>query len=56
MPAMIENRAFLGGIGLIVSSVPLVLTYGFQSFGLLGVVLAAFGAVVSFGAYRYDIE
>jgi hypothetical protein len=51
---MIENRALLGGIGLIIGSLPLVLTYGFRSFGLVGVVLAAFGAVVSVGAYRYD--
>jgi len=49
-----ENRALVGGLGLVVSAVPLVLTYGFRSFGLVGVVLAAFGAVVSVGAYRYD--
>ena len=51
---MIENRALLGGLGLIVGSVPLVFTYGVQSFGLVGVLLAAFGAVVSYGAYQYD--
>lgn len=49
---MIENRALVGGLGLIVGSLPLIVTYGFQSFGLVGVVLAAFGAVVSYGAYQ----
>jgi len=49
-----ENSALVGGLGLVVSSVPLVLTYGFQSFGLVGLILAAFGALVSIGAYRYD--
>ena len=52
--SMSNRRALLGGLGLIVGAVPLVVTYGFQSFGLVGVVLAAFGAVVSFGAYRYN--
>lgn len=51
---MIENRALVGGLGLIVGSLPLVLTYGFRSFGLVGVVLAALGAVVSAAAYQYD--
>lgn len=51
---MIENRALLGGLGLIVGSVPLILTYGFQSFGLVGVILAAFGAIVSYGAYQSE--
>lgn len=51
---MLERRAFLGGLCLIVGAIPIILTYGLQSFGYVGVVLAAFGAVVSYAGYRYE--
>ena len=51
---MSNRRALLGGLCLIVGAVPLVVTYGFRSLGIVGVVLAVFGALVSIGAYRYD--
>lgn len=53
-PAMSQRRALLGGICLIVGAVPIILTYGLQSFGYVGVVLAGFGAVVSYAGYRYE--
>jgi hypothetical protein len=51
---MAERRPLLGGILLIVGAVPIVLTYGFQPLGFVGMVLAAFGAVVAYGAYLVD--
>jgi hypothetical protein len=39
---------------MMVGAVPIVLTYGLESFGYVGVVLAAFGAVVSYAGYRYE--
>jgi hypothetical protein len=51
---MSNRRALIGGLCLIIGAAPLVVTYGFRSFGLVGVVLAVFGALVSLGAYRYD--
>jgi hypothetical protein len=48
---MTDRRGLLGGISLAIAGVPLVFTYGIQSFGYLGVVLVAVGVVFSYGAW-----
>jgi hypothetical protein len=51
---MTDRRALLGGVLLIVGGLPLTLAYGFRSFGYLGVGLALFGLVVSYGAWQVE--
>jgi len=48
---MTDRRGLLGGLSLAIAGVPLVVTYGFQSFGYLGLALIFLGLVFSFGAW-----
>jgi len=49
-----ETRGVLGGICLALGGLPLTLFYGFESFGILGVLLIIVGGLVSYGAYKAD--
>jgi hypothetical protein len=49
---MVERRGLLGGVLLIVGSLPLILTYRVHPVGLVGVALAALGLVVAYGAWQ----
>lgn len=51
---MTDRRGLLGGVLLVVGGLPLALAYGFRPFGYLGVGLALFGLVVSYGAWQVD--
>ena len=49
---MTDRRGLAAGISFIVAGIPLVLFYGAQPFGYLGVGLAVLGAAVSYGALQ----
>jgi hypothetical protein len=51
---MTDRRGLLGGVLLAVGGLPLALVYGFGPVGYLGVGLALFGLVVSYGAWQVD--
>lgn len=51
---MVDRRGLLGGICLTVGSLPLVLVYGTQPVGIVGLGLAAVGVVVSYGAWQVE--
>lgn len=51
---MTDRRGLFGGVLLAVGGLPLALVYGFGPVGYLGVGLALFGLVVSYGAWQVD--
>lgn len=51
---MVERRGLIGGVCLVVGSLPLILTYQVHPVGFLGVVLAVLGLMVAVGAWRVE--
>jgi len=51
---VVERRGLLGGICLVVGSLPLILTYRVHPIGFVGVVLAVLGLLVAVGAWRVE--
>ena len=50
---MTDQRALLGGVGLLVGTVPLILFYAGEPLGYLGLLVAVVALVVIYGATQY---
>lgn len=51
---MTERRPLIAGALLVFAGIPPVVTYGFQSFGLLSLPLFGTGGIICYAAYIAD--